>query len=191
MNVGVGRFDPLVGYGLECVLGMDPNIRVVDWNPAKPAAPTNQDLPRVVIVAETADCSARRKLIESGGIVMLVRAPTVACGMVLMEAGVSCLALSATAEDVLAAVRVAAVGGCLFVDAAGDRVERQNRRERLLTDREVDVLRRLAGGMSYGEIADEFEIGVATVSKHARSLIGKLRASSRRELAGLPTKWLS
>ena len=186
----MGRFEPLIGYGLTHVLRADPSVRILDATVTGALGDPGQPAPRVMIVDETVNCSLRQRLIESGkAIVMLARAPKLPYGMVLLEAGASCLALSATAEDVLAAVRIGAQGGCVFVSGSGDRLERQDRRERVLTKREVDVLRRLGCGMSYRKIAHELEISAATVNKHARSLMSKLQAS-RRELAALPVAWL-
>jgi DNA-binding NarL/FixJ family response regulator len=189
----LGRFDELVATGLAGVLRRDHRVRLFasDHAPAGVGQGYGPPARRVVIVAETADRSESESSIQpGGGIVMLALAPTVPQGMMLLEAGVSCLAFSAPAEDVLAAVRLAARGGCMFVSGACERFVRPDRRERLLTRRELDVLGRLSSGTPYREIARELEIGVATVNKHARSLIQKLQASSRRDLQGLPTNWL-
>jgi LuxR family transcriptional regulator, regulator of acetate metabolism len=55
--------------------------------------------------------------------------------------------------------------------------------ERLLTRRELDVLRLLARGETNGAIAAELVISEATVKFHVANLLRKLRASSRAEAA--------
>ena len=52
-----------------------------------------------------------------------------------------------------------------------------------LTARERDVLRLLARGYSYKEIAGELVISVKTVETHASAVLRKLQLSSRRELS--------
>ena len=57
----------------------------------------------------------------------------------------------------------------------------------LLTPRERDVLRLLARGYAYKEIAAELFISVKTVETHVSSVLRKLQLSSRHEL----TRWAS
>ena len=52
-----------------------------------------------------------------------------------------------------------------------------------LTDREMDVLRLLAEGLTDREIGDRLGLGLPTVRYHVRNLIGKTGHSSRTELA--------
>ncbi len=50
-----------------------------------------------------------------------------------------------------------------------------------LTAREIDVLRRLAGSLSIGEIASELYLSPNTVKTHTTALYRKLGARSRSE----------
>ncbi len=50
-----------------------------------------------------------------------------------------------------------------------------------LSDRELEVLRLLASGMSNREIADELVVALDTVKKHVSHIFGKLGASSRTQ----------
>jgi two-component system, NarL family, response regulator LiaR len=52
-----------------------------------------------------------------------------------------------------------------------------------LTDREVEVLRLVARGMSNRQIADEMVISEATVRTHVSNILGKLHLASRTEAA--------
>ena len=52
-----------------------------------------------------------------------------------------------------------------------------------LTDREVQVLEGIAGGLSNREIGDELGISEATVKSHVNSLLAKLEAKDRTDAA--------
>ena len=56
-----------------------------------------------------------------------------------------------------------------------------------LTNREREVLRLLARGYAYKEIAKELFISIKTVETHVSSVLRKLQLSSRHEL----TRWAS
>lgn len=51
----------------------------------------------------------------------------------------------------------------------------------LLTPREKEILKSLARGLRYKEIASEFNIGIETVRSHARNIYEKLQVQSRTE----------
>lgn len=59
--------------------------------------------------------------------------------------------------------------------------------ERLLTDRELDILRHAACGLSNADIADHLSVSMRTVQAHLTQVFNKLGASSRTEavIAGL------
>lgn len=52
-----------------------------------------------------------------------------------------------------------------------------------LTEREVDVLRLLAQGLSNGEIAEQLVIGEGTVRAHVSSILSKLHLANRTQAA--------
>jgi DNA-binding NarL/FixJ family response regulator len=52
----------------------------------------------------------------------------------------------------------------------------------LLTDREREVMRLLARGYAYKEIARSLTISIKTVETHASAVLRKLQLSSRHEL---------
>ena len=52
-----------------------------------------------------------------------------------------------------------------------------------LTDREVDVLKAVARGLSNQEIADELVIGERTVRTHVSNILGKLHLANRTQAA--------
>jgi PAS domain S-box-containing protein len=55
----------------------------------------------------------------------------------------------------------------------------------VLTDREVDVLRRLASGGSTQEIADSLFISITTVRNHVQNILRKLEVHSKLEAVSL------
>jgi DNA-binding NarL/FixJ family response regulator len=71
--------------------------------------------------------------------------------------------------------------------------ERQRDREAYLaferlTDRELEVLHALAGGLSDKHIADRFHIGPATVRTHITNILSKLGATSRLQAVVLAVR---
>lgn len=123
-------------------------------------------------------------------IIVLAERPSVALGMMLLAAGVSCLDMGCTEQVAVSAVRLAAGGQQVFVSTEAA-VPREVIRERpRLTLRELQVLRSLSSGPSNDAVAQDLGITCETVKKHIRKLADKLNASTRRELVGLPTQWL-
>jgi DNA-binding CsgD family transcriptional regulator/tetratricopeptide (TPR) repeat protein len=57
-----------------------------------------------------------------------------------------------------------------------------------LTDRQVEVLRLLAEGLTNAEIADRLVVSVRTVDHHVAAILGKLNVGSRREAARAATR---
>jgi NarL family two-component system response regulator LiaR len=67
------------------------------------------------------------------------------------------------------------------------------RAENVLTDREMEVLRLAAKGMSNKELGEELFISVRTVQAHMRSIFNKLNVGSRSEavIYGLRKGWFT
>lgn len=113
------------------------------------------------------------------------------------------LVKSARPEEIVEAVRATACGEAVFTpglaglvlgeftrlaDDEQARVEREGSdesgRDRVpeLTDREIEVLRLVATGMSYKEIAADLGISHRTVQNHVQNTLGKLHMHNRVEL---------
>lgn len=71
---------------------------------------------------------------------------------------------------VLGEFRRVAAGGAALPEGTG------------LTERETEILRHVAKGYAYREIAERLVISVRTVQNHVQSILRKLRLSSRYEL---------
>jgi len=109
-----------------------------------------------------------------------------------LRAGASGFLLKdAPTEDVLGAVRAVAAGDAVLSPAVTRQLLDQVGRRlpapvtstpdaiAALTDREREVLRMLAGGMSNGEIAEALVLSDATVKTHVSHLLGKLGLRDR------------
>jgi DNA-binding NarL/FixJ family response regulator len=64
--------------------------------------------------------------------------------------------------------------------------------QQLLSERELAVLRRLAKGSLYKQIAYELAVSVSTVRSHLHNIYGKLYAGDRAQAVLMATKrgWL-
>lgn len=89
---------------------------------------------------------------------------------------------SADVDEILQAVRVVAAGGTAFSAHALDAARST---PRVPSDREVAVLRMLAGGASSDEIGARLGISTRTVESHLRRMFDRYGVVSRTELAVL------
>jgi LuxR family maltose regulon positive regulatory protein len=64
-----------------------------------------------------------------------------------------------------------------------DRLAENNELLDPLSERELEVLRLLAAGLSYREIADELYISINTVKAHAKNIYSKLGVHGRMQAA--------
>jgi DNA-binding NarL/FixJ family response regulator len=85
-------------------------------------------------------------------------------------------------DEILRAVRVVAAGGTAF---SGQALDAARSTPRAPSDREVAVLRLLAGGSSSDEIGARLEISTRTVESHLRRMFDRYGVVSRTELAVL------
>ncbi len=105
------------------------------------------------------------------------------------------LVKSAGREEFLAAVRATAAGDPVFTPGLAGLVLGEFRRARTstpveggrrvpeLTDRETEILRHVATGMGYKEIASMLFLSHRTVQNHVQNIFGKLQMHNRVELA--------
>jgi DNA-binding NarL/FixJ family response regulator len=107
-----------------------------------------------------------------------------------LRAGASGFLLkNAPAEDLVHAVRIVASGEALLAPSVTRRLieefagrpapRGQDPRLASLTERELDVLRLLAGGLSNAEIAGRLFLGEGTIKTHVSHLLGKLGLRDR------------
>jgi DNA-binding NarL/FixJ family response regulator len=192
VTVVAGRFEALIGRGLTSIIGDDDRVGILecDVESTELKRAVAELVPDAVIVDETGLRLLAPSVLAiqaATGVVVLVRDPALSYGMALLAAGVTCVARNASTRDILDSLYVACRGGCMFVSANGHRIEQLNRANvQILTKREREVLEHISHERSHEEIARHLRISVATVKKHTTGLLGKLGASSKRELTGLP-----
>ncbi|GAA3126424.1 response regulator [Streptosporangium carneum] len=98
----------------------------------------------------------------------------------------------ATPEEVVAGIRTVAAGDALVAPSVTRRLLEALAARRgaggpeaafaaRLTEREADVLRALAGGMSNTEIARSMHVSLETVKTHIKHLLGKLEVRDRTQ----------
>lgn len=89
-------------------------------------------------------------------------------------------------EELITAIKAAAAGRVHLTPRAAARLMREVRtpdNPQSLTEREVDVLRLLAGGQANKEIAVSLTIGEQTVKTHVSNILMKLGVQSRTQAA--------
>lgn len=108
-----------------------------------------------------------------------------------IEAGAAGFVLKdASADDLIAATRAVASGGAWFDPAVAPRIltayrssvaprNREQRKVTELSDREIQVLRRMARGAANREIANSLHVSEATVKSHVGSIFLKLGVRDR------------
>lgn len=161
---GIGRID----LGVDLVL-MDVRMPRMGGVEAIRALRGRSDPPPVLVLTTFDDDEALWDTLDAG-----------AAGFVLKDT---------SAADLIAAARAVAGGGAWFDRAVAPRVlaasrraapaQRAARRFAELTDREHDVLRRIARGATNAEIARGLHLSEATVKTHIRSIFTKLGARDR------------
>ena len=101
---------------------------------------------------------------------------------------------SSTAEILEAALRLAIAGGRYLpprmtdlvrerAPTKGTKAQRSAATDVRLTDRQLEILRRMAVGQSNKEIARDLKLSPATIKAHAATIIGLLGAVNRTEAA--------
>jgi two-component system response regulator DesR len=186
-SVVVGSLEPLLARGLVSVLRDDLEVRVdsvgVEGVALRRAVAREQP---VMVIVDAECCSLLRSIASSLGVVVLAREPHFSYGVLLLAAGVSCVASNASIVDFSDTIRAVARGGCRFVAADGERLELRDRdKESPLTPREAQVLTGLSERKSYAEIALELRVDASTIRKYAGTLVSKLQVASTRDLVGM------
>jgi DNA-binding NarL/FixJ family response regulator len=187
ITVAIGQVSELLEFGLMAALEHDSSITVVG------AGLTEDALARIIAeqnlsVAILGETGARALLARLNAL----RSPTVAFvlardppryfGLDLLASGASCLADSTSAEELRAAVHLAARGVRLFA-TPHERTEREwDATEVVLTQREEQVLKLTGEDKRPADIATELGISVETVHKHLTNIKRKLGAGLRQDL---------
>lgn len=127
-----------------------------------------RELPEIEIIALTS-------VLEDSAVIGAVRAGAV--GYLLKDT---------EADELVRAIKAAAAGQVQLSPQAAARLMREVRMPdspETLTERETEVLRQLALGLSNKEIAQHLSIGEKTVKTHVSNILSKLNMSSRTQAA--------
>jgi DNA-binding NarL/FixJ family response regulator len=161
-----------------------PDVLVLDLNlPAKPGVQVCKELVgtnpalRVLVLSASGEHADVLEAVKSGATGYLLK--------------------SASTEELIDAVRRTAVGDPVFTPGLAGLVLGEYRRlasepvpaagadepkAPQLTDRETEVLRLVAKGLSYKQIAERLVISHRTVQNHVQNTLGKLQLHNRVEL---------
>jgi two-component system, NarL family, response regulator FusR len=184
VSVVLGRFDTVVGPGLEALLRADSRVRVLacDLDSSTLEVAMARWAPSVTILTSATELAVLKRLRSVGrGTRVLVLGYEVSFvdGLRVLGAGASCVALGAPDVDVLGDIHEAARGSRFFAGRDGRRLERKR-----LTEREWEVLELLVEGATYQQIALVLRVSTSTAEKHVLSVLAKLGVRRKRELVG-------
>ena len=198
MRVLIGASSEVVRVGLESLVATAPGFRVVGSFPIGTALAQFENLqPDVMLLdLESPVDETTLQALKAGGIVrisalvILVDDPEFSVANALHSGVRAVIPRMATAEEIVAAIQASVAGlVVLHPDAlhsvlspmpSGDQPE-FHPSDRILSPREIEVLRMIAEGLGNKEIASKLGISDHTVKFHVSAIFAKLGASSRTE----------
>jgi DNA-binding NarL/FixJ family response regulator len=186
----------LVRQGIRLLLQADPEIEVIGEAANGDDAVIEAQLkhPDVVLMDllmpgldGVAAVAAIRRAVPRTEIVVLTSLHEDAGAIAAMRAGaIGYLVKDISETDLRLAIKAAASGEPLLSPEMTERLRREiqtTERREPLTERETEVLVRLAEGQANKEIAYELGIAETTVKSHVRSILVKTGAASRTQAA--------
>jgi DNA-binding NarL/FixJ family response regulator len=198
IRVLVADDQEIVRTGLKMILDAQPGIEVVgEAADGREAVELARELkPDVCLfdvrMPEMDGIEATRQLADTTAIVVITTFDLDEYVHGALKAGARGFLLKDAGPELLTqAIRSAAAGDALIapsvtarlLEAFSPAATPPTQPSEPLTAREEDVLVRVASGRTNAEIADELYISLSTTKTHLASLMGKLRARNRVELA--------
>jgi DNA-binding NarL/FixJ family response regulator len=186
----------VVRQGLKMFLDLDPDIEIVGEaeNGAEAVRLAREVSPDVVLMdllmpvmdGITATAAIRGELADVEVIALTSVLEDAAVIGAVRAGAIGYLLKDTDAQQLQQAIHAAAAGQVQLSPEAATRLMREVRapeRPEQLTDRETDVLKLLAGGLSNKEIAGRLHIGEKTVKTHVSNILRKLGVQSRTQAA--------
>ncbi len=187
--------------GVSMVLGADADLELVEVGDGDQAIAAVEETPADVVLLDVRMpgrsgvevCKAIKDISPSTGIIMLTASDEESDLYESIRSGASGYLLKdgSTYDQVAEAVRLVAAGQSLISPSMAtkllDEFVQMSRSPApataQLTQRELQVLRLVAKGLSNREIAEELFISENTVKNHIRNMLEKLQMKSRMEAA--------
>jgi DNA-binding NarL/FixJ family response regulator len=179
---------PVVREGLRAVLASEPDITVVaECGSGEDAVLAAADLAPDVVLMDLRlpgldGVTATRRIMAEGRSSVLVLTTYDTDGDVaraIAAGAVGYLLKDAPRQDLVAAVHATARGETVLAAPVAAKLVSQVRGASSLSERETEVLRRIARGLSNPEIGRELFISEATVKSHVMRIFGKLSVKDR------------
>jgi DNA-binding NarL/FixJ family response regulator len=192
IRVLIKAMTPPAGAGLRSLLRSYPSLEVIGVEAGQQDISNDSfsGSPPDVIVAQIDGDPDIQKLLDQApeGTPVVVLGSAMESSRLFRRGIRGALPGDASGERIAAAIQAAAAGLAVFDASELDGVlepgimpETAERLLEPLTDREIEVLRLLAEGLSNKEIAARMEISEHTVKFHVASIMGKLGANNRTE----------
>jgi DNA-binding NarL/FixJ family response regulator len=192
-RVVIANQQPIVRHGVRALLASERDIEVVAETDNGPEVVrlARRFRPDVVLVDLLLPGQGgiwvtrmiRADLPETQVIVMAGVDEDAAAIEVIRAGAAAYLSKDARVEALLRAIRSAGSGQVALPAHAAVRLMRALRRGGALSEREAEVLRLVAGGLSNKQIAHELSVSLSTVKAHVSSILTKLCLPTRTQLA--------
>jgi DNA-binding NarL/FixJ family response regulator len=196
IRVRIADDEPLARSGLRAIVGSEPDLQVVGEaeDGVAAVAAARRLVPDVVLMdvrMPRVDGIRATQLLAKFDVPPAVLIVTTFENDEYVYDALRCgargfLLKRSTADQVVTAIRTVYGGDSLLFPAAIRKLVSNHGTVRdtgiahaNLTAREQEVLRMMARGLSYGEIAEELVLGVETIKTHVRSVLAKLGVRDR------------
>jgi DNA-binding NarL/FixJ family response regulator len=187
----------IVRQGLRMYLGSDPEIEIIGEarDGAEALKLAHQLHPDVVLMdllmpvmdGIAATSAIRRELPDTEVVALTSVLEDVAVVEAIRAGAIGYLLKDTEAHELRRAIKAAAAGQVQLSPQAAARLIREVRTpensQAALTERETEVLRLLAQGLSNKEIAQSLNVGAQTVKTHVSHILEKLAVPSRTQAA--------
>jgi NarL family two-component system response regulator LiaR len=193
VRVLIANEQPIVSHGLRALIANEPNLQVVgETNDGREAVRLARQLrPDVVLIdlsIRTMDGISATRMIRAElrdtQVIVMTGVNEDASAVEAIRAGaVAYFLKDARTEDLLRSVRGAGTGQVVLPAQMAARLARLVGGHDVISHRETEVLRLVAGGLANKQVARQLGITESTVKSHVSGMLSKLGLPSRTQLA--------